>query len=45
MGEQMLIKLESDRLIVRKLKTYDLNDVFEYMSDKDTNMYFIEGIY
>jgi RimJ/RimL family protein N-acetyltransferase len=41
----MLIKLESDRLIVRKLKTYDLFDAFEYMSDEDTMKYFTEGPY
>ncbi len=41
----MLIKLESKNLFLRKLKTYDFNDVLEYMSDQETMRFFVEGPY
>lgn len=41
----MLVKLETENLILRKLKTYDLEDVYEYMSDQETMKFFVEGTY
>jgi len=41
----MFIKLETKHLFIRKLKTYDYNDVYEYMKDKETMEYFLDGPY
>ena len=41
----MLVKLETENLILRKLKTYDFEDVCEYMCNPETMRYFVDGPY
>jgi RimJ/RimL family protein N-acetyltransferase len=39
----MLQRIENDKLLLRKLKTYDFFDVYEYMSDEETMKFFVDG--
>lgn len=44
-GGDSMIKLETERLIIRPTNTNDVSKIHEMLSDEETMKYFVEGVY